>query len=243
LYDFQQSMITEQKIEKAVCEAIKTTITKFREHPYYFFTESDIHSYFYRCVYCKNFECVRNGKRIYLIHREYPTNFRYHKKDLPKPNCSEPIPLDKKEGVRGRYDLAVLHPKFAQQAPSCKDIVNKEVGLLGKRVKNLELTRTELLCAIEFKYIIKNAEGYVESIKADNKKLHFSKMCEQKSKHAFNLVFCNIPDGKYIEGAKRAISNAPSDVHAFFVQSYYDGNKKITPLPIEKKAEGTLCLL
>jgi len=45
------------------------------------------------------------------------------------------------------------------------------------------------------------------------------------------------------EEAKKAIRNAPNDVHAFFVQSYYDENKKVSPKPIEKKAKGTSCLL
>ena len=33
-----------------VRRAVKTSINKFREHPEYFFTEGDIHSYF--LIYC-----------------------------------------------------------------------------------------------------------------------------------------------------------------------------------------------
>lgn len=232
-------MITEQKIELAVDKAIRKTINKFRENPYYFFTESDIHSYLYSCVFSSKFECVRNGKRIYLIHREYPTNFRYHKNDLLNPNCLEPIPLDKREGDRGHYDLAVLHPAFVQNASSCDDIVNKNVGLLEKRVKKQSGTyKGELLFAIEFKYIIQKNKQYIKSIKADNKKLHFSKKCG--SKHAINLVFCSIPDSKYIEEVKEEIMNTPSDIHAVFAQSYYQDNKKITPKPIENKKHSRL---
>ena len=176
-----------------------------------------------------------------MIHREYPTNFRYHKKDLLKPNCLEPIPLDKREGGRGHYDLAVLHPAFVQNASSCEDIVNKNVRLLEKRVNNPKLDKRELLYAIEFKYIINKNEQYIKSIKADNKKLHFSK--KYGSKHAFNLVFCNIHDGEYIEKVKEEIRNAPSNVYVIFVQSYYDKNKKVLLNPLEKKANGTSYLL
>ena len=66
------------KIESKVWEAINSTINKFREHPYYFFTESDIISYFYYRLYTTNHEqTTRDEKRIYLVHREYPTNFKY----------------------------------------------------------------------------------------------------------------------------------------------------------------------
>ena len=69
-----------REIEEIVKKGIKKTINKFRENPLYFFTESDLHSYFYYSIYSSKLEVVKNNKRICLIHREYPTNFRYHKK-------------------------------------------------------------------------------------------------------------------------------------------------------------------
>ncbi|MBL7117805.1 MAG: hypothetical protein ISS94_03355, partial [Candidatus Syntrophoarchaeum sp.] len=220
-------MFNKEELEQAVWNAIRKTINKFREQPYYFFTESDIHSYFYYSLYSTKFEVVREDKRIYCIHREYPTNFRYRKGDLLKPEYTEPYPLSKKIGDRGHFDIAVLNPEFIFNAPSCEDIVNKNVRFLEERVEdNLESVKNELLFAIEFKYIIKNNKNFINEILKDNKKLLFAK--RWGSKEAVNLVFCNIDDS-YVIKVKEAILNASGDIHAIFIQSYYKNNKKVTP--------------
>lgn len=227
-------MISEKKIEQAVFESLRKTINKFREHPYYFFTESDIQSYLYYCLYSSKFEYVRDGKRIFLLHKEYPTNFRYRKKDLTNPKCKRPIPLDRKEGDRGNYDFVVLNPKFVKSAPSCDDVVNKNVKLLENRIKtNLDLVKKELLFAIEFKYVVRNSKKFIDEVVADNKKLQFSK--DWGAKYAINLVCCNI-DKSHVAEIKKAVMEAPNGVCAVFVQSYYDENdKKLTPKPVAKK--------
>ncbi len=226
-----EPVITEEEIELAVSGAVRKTVNKFRENPYYFFTESDVQSYLYYCLYSSKLECERDSKRIFLVHKEYPTNFRYRKNDLRDPKCVSPIPLDQREGDRGNYDFVVLNPQFIQSAPSCDDIVNKNVRLLEKRVeKDLDLAKKELLFAIEFKYVVKNNKQYIEEVIADNKKLHFSKLLG--AKHAMNLVFCNI-NSSYVADVKKAVIEVPSDIYAVFVQSYYDqNNNKITPKPV-----------
>lgn len=72
---------TATEIEEMVWDAIRKTTNKFREHPYYFFTESDIVTYMCQCLYTSDLDIVReeDGKRVYCVHREYPTNFRYEK--------------------------------------------------------------------------------------------------------------------------------------------------------------------
>lgn len=45
--DGQQTAIQVDQIKKSFWDAVRKTINKFREHPCYFFTESDIVSYFY----------------------------------------------------------------------------------------------------------------------------------------------------------------------------------------------------
>jgi hypothetical protein len=220
-------LFKKEELEQAVWDAIRKTINKFREQPYYFFTESDIHSYFYYSVYSTKFEVVRGDKHIYCIHREYPTNFRYYKDDMLKPEYTEPFPLSKRIGRRGNLDIAVLNPEFILNAPSCEDIVNKNVRFLEERVENnLELVKKELLFAIEFKYVINNNKNFIDEILKDNKKLLFVK--KWGAKEAVNLVFCNI-NGNYIIKAKEETLKAPDDIHAIFIQSYYRDNEKITP--------------
>ena len=231
------TVISERQIEEAVFDSLRKTTNKFREHPYYFFTESDIQSYLYHCLYSSKFEYVRDGKRIYLLHKEYPTNFRYRKKDLIKTDIVDPIPLEKREGARGSYDFAVINPAFVQGAPSCEDIVNKNVRQLENRIENdIDLVKKELLFAVELKYVVRNSKKYIEEIMADNKKLQFSKRWGVR--HAINLVFCNI-GGSRIPEIKKAVMDAPNEVCAVFIQSYYDENdRKLTPKLLGNKAFG-----
>ena len=220
-------MIDKEELREAVWDAIRQTINKFREHPYYFFTESDIHSYFYYCLYSSKYEVDRDGKRIYCVHREYPTNFRYSKAELLKEECTEPYPLNTRHGRRGNFDIAVLNPDFILNAPSCEDIVNKNVRNVEERVEtDLESVKEELLFAIEFKYVINNNSNFINEVLKDNKKLSFAK--EWGAKEAVNLVFCNINDS-VVSRVKEATLNASDDILAIFVQSYYEDNVKITP--------------
>jgi hypothetical protein len=226
------------KINEKVWEAINSTINKFREHPYYFFTESDIVSYFYHRLYSTNHEQVtQDGKRIYLIHREYPTNFRYKKTEMLNNNFTKPYLLTEKKGDRGNYDLAILDPIFINNANSEEDIVNKNVKLLEIRTENNRHFKNskELLFAFEFKYIINNSKNFVNQVKMDNKKLLFAKEYGG-AEEAINLVFCNT-NYHYIDDLKKEVSNTNKKILSIFIQSYFDGKKKYTPRPLMNKQE------
>jgi hypothetical protein len=187
------------EINVAVWKAIDKTINKFREHPYYFFTESDIHSYFYYALYSSKHEALtKDEKPMYCIHREYPTNFRYNKKELLDNTILEPCNLEGTSGSRGHYDIAVLDPDFINKVNSEKDIINKNVSLVIKRAKNNKnfANDKELLFAIEFKYVINNSKNFVNEVKMDNKKLLFAIESGGAAK-AVNLVFCNVDSTKY----------------------------------------------
>jgi hypothetical protein len=231
------SVITVIEIEEIVKKVIKKTINKFRENPLYFFTESDLHSYFYSSIYSSKLEVVSNNKRICLIHREYPTNFRYYKKNLVQNAFLEPYPLALKKGGRGHYDMEIINPKFAQKYSDningIKHIINKDVSLLEQREEeDIESLKKELVYAIEFKYVINNSKMFINEVKGDNKKLLFS--TRWGVMHAVNLVFCNIKDRKNIEAVREEVKKAPEEIDAYFVQSWYDDDgKKHTPFPIK----------
>jgi len=228
-------------INDAVWKAINKTINKFREHPDYFFTESDIHSYFYHALYSSDHtESNLNVGEIdiYCIHREYPTNFRYKKLELLNKNYKKPYDLSLRKGKRGNYDIAVLDPVFIKNANSKQDIVNKRVELLEIRTKNNKyfVNSKELLFAIEFKYVINNSKKFVEEVKMDNKKLLFAKdfggACE-----AVNLVFCNVDTTKYTGRIISEVRNADKKILSIFIHPRYKERGKGTPGPIKNKTE------
>src|SRR5665647_1257684 len=99
----------ELKLKEIVNDGIGKTINKFREHPRIFFSEMDIHSYLYYCLYSTRFEVkTKDGVLTSCLHKEYPTNFRYSKETM------EDYGLNK-EGVRGHFDFVVLNPQFVQE--------------------------------------------------------------------------------------------------------------------------------
>jgi len=235
--NMQEVKMTEKidKINEAVWKAINKTINKFREHPYYFFTESDIHSYFYYALYSTHHEESTDDKeRIYCVHREYPTNFRYKKSELLNEGFKKPYDLSWQEGDRGHYDIAILNPKFIKNANSKEDIVNKSVKLLKIRIKDNKDFK-ELLFAIEFKYVINNSKKFVDEVKMDNKKLFFAKKYGS-SIEAVNLVFCNV-DFKYKSDLINVIKNANDKILSIFIQSYNNkgGGRALRSIKMNKE--------
>lgn len=230
-----------EDLKKAVWKAANKTINKFRENPYYFFTESDIHSYFYYALYSSHFEeSTEDINRIYCVHREYPTNFRYKKQDLLNDAINRPDDLDGNVGSRGHYDIAVLNPEFIKKVNSEKDIINKDISLVIKREKNNKKFNDikELLFAIEFKYIINNSKKFVNEVKMDNKKLLFAKEYGG-AEEVVNLVFCNTKY-HYINDLQKEISTASDKILSIFIQSYFDGKKKDTPRPLMNKEDSRI---
>ena len=233
-------MVNKKKeINDAVWKAINKTINKFREHPYYFFTESDIHSYFYYALYSRKHEVSTiDKKRIYCIHREYPTNFRYKKSELLNEDFKEPYKLEDESGSRGHYDMAVLDPDFIKNVNSEKDIINKNVSLVVKRVQNNKdfVNSKELLFAIEFKYVINNSKNFVDEVKMDNKKLLFAKDFGGAIE-AVNLVFCNVNSTKHTGRIITEVQSADKKILSVFIHSYYEGKDKRTSKPEMNKKE------
>lgn len=156
----KQPDAAQQIIETKVLEAIKSTIRKFRQHPAFFFTESDLHAYLYHKLYenkSRDLQVAKDGQDVYLVHREYPTNFRYTKSALLEMDAGyEP---DSGQGDRGHYDLAVLNPQFAVNH-TIDHVTNKEVrDLIARRQEDMEAAKSEVLFALEFKYMVRNSKA------------------------------------------------------------------------------------
>lgn len=218
-------MITEQELIERMVRSIKKTINKFREQPHYFFTESDIVSYLWMALYSSRLEVGKareDRKRIYLAHREYPTNFKYEKKKLQSGYSP-----DGQHGSRGHYDFVLLNPKFAAEN-SVENVVFKNYGNLQQEL-SLGNESVGVLIALEFKYVINGSKSFCEQIRKDSHKLRIGRE-RSGIKHAANLVFCNCSYNNKLLDIKRAIKDSFKEkVPAFFIQAYYDHKGKKTP--------------
>lgn len=88
-----------ENIKNAVEMCIKELVDKFKESPYMFYTEHDMHCYLYHLIYRELYEkqvieecCTSDGEETIILHKEYP-------------------PIDKEERrPRGRFDITILDP-------------------------------------------------------------------------------------------------------------------------------------
>jgi len=223
----ESDITTNSDIEKLVWNAVRKTINKFRDNPYYFFTESDIITHCCQSLYCSKLEIVKDDQRIYCIHRDYPANFRYEEEKLLSPDfqpCAGDGP-----GIRGSYDLAVLNPKFVEKQ-GIAGVLMKHVQEFEARIVTDEAAiKDELLFAIEFKYTTSNDRAFETEILKDNKKLECAKRYGAIT--AINVVLCNnsFPNVKRF---RAATLSANPEVTSIFVQSYHAGEQKRSPRPV-----------
>jgi hypothetical protein len=214
--------IAEAKFSEFVNDGIRKTVNKFREHPWIFFSEMDIHSYLYHCLYSTRFEVkTSDGVITSCLHKEYPTNFRYSKETMEDYGLS-------RKGVRGHFDFAILNPLFIQDF-SIAHIMNKSIGDTEVRSRNRDKFRNELFSAIELKYVVNNSRKFIEEVEKDIKKLSIG--LKYQSFEAYNLVFCNC-EYHYIDELTKIIETAESNIKNILVRSHYTKDKKDTPKPI-----------
>lgn len=200
-------------INNAVFDGIRKTINRFREQPFLYFTESDIHASLSKDIMDGSSDILILGNNaverktiktpVSLVHHEYPTNFRYEKKRLTNEGYSdedlELTGINSKHGDRGNYDLVILSPNFiidlfeshpldGQLGEVLGHIINKDITNAQQRTKS-----EELIFAIEVKFIHMFNSGNIQMVNevlSDNEKLKLAiehKHCNR----AINLVFCS----------------------------------------------------
>ena len=210
------------KFSELVSNGIRKTVNKFREYPCIFFSEMDLHSYLYHCLYSTKFEVkTTDGKITSCLHKEYPTNFRYSKETMEDFGLS-------KQGVRGHFDLAILNPNFVKKF-NIQNVRNKSIRETEARSRNKDKFKNELLAAIELKYVVNNSRKFIEEVEKDTEKLSIG--LRYHSFEAYNLVFCNT-QYHYIDELSRLVENTDSSIKIMLITSYYANDKKDTPKPI-----------
>lgn len=90
--------------------AIKSLVRRFRNHPYAFYTETDMHCYLYHRLYSgglvNGLYKTMEGRDTILLHKEYPTVARYSRNDEGHLRESE-------DGRRrGAFDICVWDPAY-----------------------------------------------------------------------------------------------------------------------------------
>ena len=165
-------------IEKSLDSCISSLGHKFLKWPNNFFTESDAHSFLYYYIFrsgpkdLKLFYPTNDGSKTVLIHREYPTSFRFIK---------ESMELDDKGG-RGHYDLVVLNPDFVSNH-SIKQVMAKDFKECCVN------ERHHLLAAAEFKLITAPISINMKSeIERDFEKLNWA-LEKGQTKYAYMILF------------------------------------------------------
>jgi hypothetical protein len=238
-------------INHQVFNGIRKTINRFREQPFLYFTESDIHASLSKDILSGNSDLFVIGKEIKdrstvktpisLVHHEYPTNFRY-KGSLLKSLDFKIEEMDStnnnvKGTDRGNYDLAILNPCFLENLfmhhpdnimNAMKHIINKDNSL---RIERGE-TKKEVLFAIEVKFIHPFNAGnktMIKEVRKDINKLHLALKFSENFIKPINLIFCStdyVQSNNYsiIEKIKEDLdlySNTHQGVCTVFIESFF----------------------
>ena len=146
-------------------------VDEFISEPYKYFTEADVVTdCHYRLIniYTQKTQSIDNIK-VDLVHREYPTFFRFDDKNPTRR-------LDKETGAkRGHYDVAILNPLFVQ-SHEINTIVNREIRTEEIRNKGI----TPLQAVIEFKLFDRSiSKGRFKGIICEIDKLLLSEESEE----------------------------------------------------------------
>lgn len=93
--------------------AIKSLVRRFRNHPYAFYTETDMHCYLYHRLYTSGmgngiYRTIEGHDTI-LLHKEYPTIARYTRREDGKLDESA------QGRRRGAFDICIWDPQFISQ--------------------------------------------------------------------------------------------------------------------------------
>jgi len=210
-----------------IARCIRILSEKFRKWPYNFFTESDAHAYLYysffrygspalKKLYYSN-DPLKTIKTV-LIHREYPTSFRYSQKE------QIPYPLESRKGTTvGHYDLVVLNPKFIENYA-----IDQVIYRDNKKRQSVKFGDSHILAAIEFKLLHKPLSKVLkEEIKKDFFKLGGA-LEKKQANEAYMLIFNrNRKEEKFFGELAEYQKNQPS-IKVVYQESYYDKGKHIT---------------
>jgi len=171
--------MSERTLLLAELEAtLQRLVERFLEAPYEFFTEADAVAAVQGILPSQSELGVEHttadGFKTRLLHREYPTFFRFKKSD-PRKRLGPPA-------RRGHYDLVLLDPAWLRQHNS-ETAINRDINLRG------DLSVPPLIAAVEFKlYAHGWLERRVDSVRRVLGKLQLTLQSRVHAKAAYLVV-------------------------------------------------------
>ena len=200
---------------------VKTLVNRFKGRAHNFFTESDLHSYLYLVFYrdkrfSKQYPTGDPSVRTILIHREYPTFFRF-RRELPVKSAPKPA-------KRGHHDLVVLNPSFLAAYP-LSIVTNQDISAIPRRPKE-----KPLLAAVEFKMPRSRiGRGTLEEIELDFQKLQLSLEWSQR---LYMVIFNrHVPMAPELCPELERMASENPDVRALYMENVGEG--KARPYKVE----------
>ena len=159
--------------------ALHRLVMSFWDEPYRFFTEADavaaLQSWVTRRPELAQPQRTADGFETSLLHREYPTFFRFRKSD-PSQRRSRPA-------RRGHYDLILLDPAYVRRYKA-ETVTNRNIGDRG------DLSKPPLLAAVEFKLFARGwSPGRVRGVEQDLGKLRLALESPADVSAAYLCVF------------------------------------------------------
>jgi hypothetical protein len=132
------------EIQHSLDTAANQVVSEFLQAPFAFFTEADAVTRFHQILLedpaVNQKFCTNDGYETSLVHREYPTFFRFNDK-----NPTE-ILADDPGARRGHYDIVGLNPSFVEQYNG-NTVTNRSIKLAG------DPTTSPIYAAVEFKLL------------------------------------------------------------------------------------------
>lgn len=144
---------------KQVEKAIRALTNKFREHPYTFYTETDMHCYLYHRLYkgglINGLYRTAEGHDTILLHKEYPTAAQYKKGEGRVLSSVEAA------GSRGHFDICIWNPEWVstqkhrqQRVLVAVELALNECGKNNVHTLNDAIKLTDAKNGVRFGYIL-----------------------------------------------------------------------------------------
>lgn len=233
------NLLANNLVINEVAQGIRTTINRFRENPFLYFTESDIHASLKADILSGNsdlfYKNLHPAKRVQisLVHLEYPTNFAFSRRKL----AGKIVEGDHYIEQRGNFDLVVLSPGFIDKVSNHakSEIIELLKGIIAKDFKkykflhgNEHKSGDELLYVIEVKFIhLSTPNNIVNEIDLDNQKLALA-LDNCPHIRPINLVFCYFDSTTTsVTHFKNVLPTVPPNILNIFIEVNMDnsGNK------------------
>lgn len=113
-YKRPNGLLNRDSLVRQFEKAIKNLVNRFRNHPYAFYTETDMHCYLYHRLYAggtfNGLHKTADGHDTILLHKEYPTVARYRRQD------GRQLKNDPTGRRRGAFDISIWDPQYIATA-------------------------------------------------------------------------------------------------------------------------------